>query len=107
MFNSTGDIFLVDHMRGMVRNKGVSDFSQKPQGSLKENLIFEEVAAIGIPDPYLIETACAFVVLEKRETADQREKIKKIEKNHLSCYWEHRVHPEYPSNLFIFKDVTS
>jgi len=74
-YDETGHIYLVDRKKDMIISGGENVYPREVEEVLYQHPAVAEVAVIGIPDPYWIETVHAVVVLKPGAAVDQQAMI--------------------------------
>ncbi|MDB4443771.1 long-chain-fatty-acid--CoA ligase [bacterium] len=84
-YDKTGNIYLVDRKKDMIISGGENVYPREVEEILYRHPAIEEVAVIGLPDPYWVESVHAVIVLKKGASAEQGEIIAFC-KEHLARY---------------------
>jgi acyl-CoA synthetase (AMP-forming)/AMP-acid ligase II len=74
-YDETGNIYLVDRKKDMIISGGENVYPREVEEVLYQHPAVAEVAVIGIPDPYWIETVHAVIVLKPGAAVDQQAMI--------------------------------
>jgi acyl-CoA synthetase (AMP-forming)/AMP-acid ligase II len=84
-YDSKAYIYLVDRKKDMVITGGENVYPREIEEVLYGHPAVQELAVIGVEDPYWVERVHAVVVLKKREQATEKELIHFC-KQHLAHY---------------------
>ncbi len=84
-YDETGFIYLVDRKKDMIVSGGENVYPREVEEVLYRHPAVEEVAVIGIPDPYWVEKVHAVVILKTPGKVTE-EDIIQFCKNHLAHY---------------------
>lgn len=84
-YDEAGFIYLVDRKKDMIVSGGENIYPREVEEVLYRHPAVEEVAVIGIPDPYWVEKVHAVVIL-KRPGEVTEEDIIEFCRNHLAHY---------------------
>jgi acyl-CoA synthetase (AMP-forming)/AMP-acid ligase II len=84
-YDETGFIYLVDRKKDMIVSGGENIYPREVEEVLYRHPAVEEVAVIGIPDPYWVEKVHAVIIL-KRPGEVTEEEIIEFCRNHLARY---------------------
>jgi acyl-CoA synthetase (AMP-forming)/AMP-acid ligase II len=74
-YDETGHIYLVDRKKDMIISGGENVYPREVEEVLYQHPAVAEVAVIGLPDPYWIETVHAVIVLKPGAAVDQQAMI--------------------------------
>lgn len=74
-YDEFGNIYLVDRKNDMIISGGENVYPREVEEVLYAHQAVQEVAVIGLPDPYWVEKVHAVIVLKKGATAEQEEMI--------------------------------
>jgi acyl-CoA synthetase (AMP-forming)/AMP-acid ligase II len=83
--DKTGNIYLIDRKQDMIISGGENIYPREVEEILYKHTAVEEVAVIGLPDPYWVERVHAVIVLKKGVSAEEGEIIAFC-KTHLARY---------------------
>ncbi|MFP3928438.1 MAG: acyl-CoA synthetase [Desulfobacteraceae bacterium] len=84
-YDKRGYIFIVDRKKDMIISGGENIYPREIEEILYKLPEIEEVAVIGVPDPYWVERVHAVIVLKKGEKLTQEE-VKEFSKKNLAAY---------------------
>jgi long-chain acyl-CoA synthetase len=84
-YDQTGNIYLVDRKKDMIITGGENVYPREVEEVLYRHPAIEEVAVIGVPDPYWVERVHAVAVLKEGAQGDEQE-IMEFCKQHLARY---------------------
>ena len=84
-YDKEGYVYIVDRKKDMIISGGENIYPREAEEVLYRHPAIEEVAVIGIPDPYWVERVHALVVLKKGAHATEEEIIGSC-KEHLAHY---------------------
>jgi acyl-CoA synthetase (AMP-forming)/AMP-acid ligase II len=74
-YDETGNIYLVDRKKDMIISGGENVYPREVEEILYHHSAIQEVAVIGLPDPYWVEKVHAVIVLKEGASAKQGELI--------------------------------
>ena len=80
-YDEKGYIYIVDRKKDMIKTGGENVFPREVEEVLYRHPAVQEVAVIGIPDPYWVEKVHAVVTLKKGASATADELIALCKKN--------------------------
>jgi acyl-CoA synthetase (AMP-forming)/AMP-acid ligase II len=72
-YDTQGNIYLADRKKDMIISGGENIYPREVEEILYRHSAVQEVAVIGVPDPYWVERVHAVVVLKQGESIDQKE----------------------------------
>jgi long-chain acyl-CoA synthetase len=84
-YDKTGSIYLVDRKKDMIVTGGENVYPREVEEVLYRHAAVQEVAVIGLPDPYWVEKVHAVIVLKENVVISEKEIISFCKK-HLAGY---------------------
>lgn len=86
-----GYFYVVDRKKDMIIAGGYNIYPREVEEVLYEHDAIQEVAVVGVPDPYRGETVKAFVVLKEGKQVSENE-LDEFSRKHLAAYKVPRIY---------------
>jgi long-chain acyl-CoA synthetase len=84
-YDRLGNVYLADRKKDMIISGGENIYPREVEEVMYRHPAVEEVAVIGVPDPYWVERVHAVVVLKQGESVDEKE-LGDFCKQHMARY---------------------